>query len=87
MSYTVPPGQIIMKIIANTLTTVLRGLIRFYQLALSPYMQHSCRYRPTCSQYSIEAIQRYGPLKGTYLALRRIIRCHPFSKGGFDPLP
>ena len=66
---------------------VLRGPIRFYQLAVSPMMPPACRYYPTCSNYAIEAIDKYGPLKGGWLAVRRILRCHPFRPGGFDPVP
>ena len=62
-------------------------LIRFYQKNISPMHGPCCRYLPTCSQYALEAIQKYGALKGGYLALRRILRCNPFSKGGYDPVP
>lgn len=63
------------------------GLIRFYQLTISPILPASCRYTPTCSQYSIEAIKKYGPFKGSYLAFRRILRCNPWGGHGHDPLP
>ena len=63
------------------------GLIRFYQRAISPYFPACCRYTPTCSQYALEAVRKYGALKGGYLALRRILRCHPFHPGGYDPVP
>ncbi|MEO7041095.1 MAG: membrane protein insertion efficiency factor YidD [Gemmatimonadaceae bacterium] len=66
---------------------ILRGPIRFYQLAISPMMPAACRYYPTCSNYAIQAIDKYGPLKGGWLAVRRILRCHPFRPGGFDPVP
>lgn len=63
-------------------------LIRTYQLTLSPRFSHgSCRYTPTCSQYAIEAIEIHGIFKGTLLAIRRILRCNPFFKGGWDPVP
>ena len=66
----------------------LLGAIRFYQRSISPFFPARCRFRPTCSAYAYEAIQKYGALKGTYLALRRILRCHPFYKGDiFDPVP
>ena len=61
--------------------------IRFYQRHISPTMSPSCRYLPTCSRYSHEAVQRYGLAKGGWLALRRLLRCHPFSAGGYDPVP
>lgn len=62
-------------------------LIRVYQYAISPLFPPSCRYVPTCSQYAVEAISKYGILKGSYLAMRRIARCHPFHPGGYDPVP
>ena len=63
-------------------------LIRFYQDAVSPWFPARCRFRPTCSAYAYEAISRYGALKGGWLALRRLLRCHPFYKGNFfDPVP
>ncbi|MGI6097549.1 MAG: membrane protein insertion efficiency factor YidD [Dethiobacteria bacterium] len=61
-------------------------IILFYQKLISPLKRPSCRFYPTCSQYSLEAIQRYGALKGCYLFLKRILRCHPFHPGGYDPL-
>ncbi|MBC8318778.1 MAG: membrane protein insertion efficiency factor YidD [Desulfobulbaceae bacterium] len=60
--------------------------IRIYQVALSPLFPRSCRFTPTCSQYAIEAISEYGPGRGLYLAIRRILRCHPFNPGGYDPV-
>lgn len=66
---------------------VLRGPIRFYQLAISPMMPAACRYYPSCSNYAIQAIDKYGAMKGGWLAVRRILRCHPFRPGGFDPVP
>ena len=63
-------------------------LIRFYQCAISPYYPARCRFRPTCSAYAYEAVSKYGALKGGWLALKRILRCHPFSKRDyFDPVP
>jgi len=66
---------------------VFIGLIRFYQLAISPILPASCRYTPTCSQYSLEAIKKYGPFKGGYLSIRRILRCNPWGGHGHDPVP
>ena len=67
---------------------ILLGLIRFYQRHISSHTPASCRFRPTCSAYAYEAIQKYGALKGGYLALRRLLRCHPFYKGNpYDPVP
>ena len=63
-------------------------LIRFYQLAVSPYFPARCRFTPTCSQYALEAVERYGAAKGGYLVLKRLLRCPPFYKGNFyDPVP
>ena len=61
--------------------------MRFYQLAISPLLPPSCRYTPTCSQYMIEAINEWGALKGTWLGLKRIGRCHPWGGHGHDPIP
>jgi len=61
--------------------------IRFYQVYLSRLKPPTCRFRPTCSHYAIEALQRYGFVRGLYLALKRIARCNPFTPGGYDPLP
>ena len=67
---------------------IVIGLIRFYKVALSPYKGRSyCNYVPSCSQYAIEAIEKYGPLKGGFLSIKRILGCHPFAKGGYDPVP
>jgi putative membrane protein insertion efficiency factor len=63
------------------------ALIRFYQGAISPHLGQSCRYTPTCSQYGIEAIIKYGAFKGTFLAVKRFLRCHPWGKHGHDPVP
>ncbi|MDP4086281.1 MAG: membrane protein insertion efficiency factor YidD [Bacillota bacterium] len=62
-------------------------LIRFYQIVISPLKPPSCRFYPTCSHYGLEAVQRFGALKGGYLALKRILKCHPFHPGGIDPVP
>ena len=62
-------------------------LIRGYQLVVSPLLPPSCRFTPSCSQYALEAVNRHGALKGSWLAARRLARCHPFHPGGFDPVP
>lgn len=66
---------------------VLIGLVRLYQGALSPYLPNACRYSPTCSQYMIEALQKHGPIRGGWLGLKRIGRCHPWGGHGHDPVP
>lgn len=66
---------------------ILLALIKFYRTAISPHTKPSCKYIPTCSEYGLEAIERFGALKGTALTVWRIIRCNPFSKGGYDPVP
>ncbi len=65
---------------------VIIFLITFYQKAISPWLPRSCRFYPTCSQYAKAALKKYGFLKGSWLALKRVSRCHPFNEGGYDPL-
>ena len=68
--------------------TLLLAMIRFYQKHLSPRKRRpTCRYTPTCSQYALTAVERYGALKGGAMALRRLLRCNPFCRGGYDPVP
>ncbi|MDL4839555.1 membrane protein insertion efficiency factor YidD [Aquibacillus rhizosphaerae] len=62
-------------------------LIKFYQKVISPIKPPTCRFYPTCSQYGLESIQRFGALKGGYLTIKRILKCHPFHPGGMDPVP
>lgn len=62
-------------------------LIRFYQQAISPHFRSSCRYTPTCSQYYIDAVKKHGPFKGSYLGIKRLMRCHPWGGHGYDPVP
>ena len=78
----------IFKLISKAINYILIGMIKFYRKYLSPMKRTChCRYIPTCSQYAVEALQKYGPLKGSYLAIRRILRCNHFHKGGYDPVP
>jgi uncharacterized protein len=69
------------------LTTLLILPIRFYQGAISPMLPPTCRYTPTCSAYAVEALQTWGPLKGSWLAIKRIASCHPWGGHGHDPVP
>ena len=69
------------------LSLPLLALIEIYRRAVSPLLPPSCRFYPTCSAYALEAIERYGPLKGCGLAVKRILRCHPMNPGGYDPVP
>lgn len=62
-------------------------LVRAYQLLVSPFLPPSCRFHPSCSHYAVEALERHGPIRGTWLAVRRILRCHPWHPGGHDPVP
>ncbi|WP_081658146.1 membrane protein insertion efficiency factor YidD [Pontibacillus halophilus] len=66
---------------------LLLGSIHIYRKWISPMTPPSCRFQPTCSQYGYESIQRFGAIKGSYLAIKRILKCHPFHPGGFDPVP
>ncbi|MBK6336820.1 MAG: membrane protein insertion efficiency factor YidD [Betaproteobacteria bacterium] len=67
--------------------TLLLALVRGYQYFLAPMLGSNCRFAPSCSNYALEAIAKYGAIKGTWLALRRISRCHPYHPGGYDPVP
>ncbi|HED04901.1 MAG TPA: membrane protein insertion efficiency factor YidD [Candidatus Fraserbacteria bacterium] len=69
------------------MSLLLAGLVRGYQLLISPLLPRSCRYYPSCSEYARQAIGKYGPLRGGWLALRRLLRCHPWHPGGQDPVP
>lgn len=66
---------------------ILLAMIKFYQAAISPYTPKHCKYIPTCSQYGVEAIERFGAIKGTALTVWRFLRCNPWSRGGYDPVP
>lgn len=69
------------------LSQIFMGIIRFYQAAISPFLGAKCRYTPSCSAYGLEAIRKYGPLKGGWMALRRIVSCNPWGGHGYDPVP
>lgn len=76
-----------MNVLKKIVSLPFLALIKLYQIAISPLFPPSCRFYPTCSAYSYQAISKYGPFKGVYLAFRRILRCHPNNPGGFDPVP
>ena len=72
---------------SDLLTWLLILFIRIYQRFISPLTPPSCRFTPTCSQYALEALRKYGPFKGSWLALKRLLRCHPLGGSGYDPVP
>lgn len=76
-----------MNPISRALSACLIGLIRVYQVTLSPLIGPSCRFEPSCSRYAVACLSTHGPLRGSWLSLKRIARCHPFHPGGFDPPP
>ena len=69
------------------LKTIFTGLIRIYQMAISPYLGQNCRYEPSCSTYAIQALDKHGVLKGSWLAIKRIVSCGPWGGHGYDPVP
>jgi len=71
----------------STAAGILTSLVRGYRRYISPLLPDSCIYEPTCSEYALEAIQKYGAAKGSWLAFKRILRCNPFHRGGYDPVP
>ncbi len=75
-----------MQTIVSFLKKTLLAIIKFYQRFISPFLPRSCRFYPTCSSYTRQAIEKYGLLKGSWMGLKRILRCHPFNPGGFDPV-
>ena len=79
--------NLILQIIHDFFVLLLVAPIRFYQRFISPLTPPACRFTPTCSQYAVEALRRHGPVKGLYLAVRRILRCHPWGGSGYDPVP
>lgn len=83
----VPNPESRVSSVLRVLAWPLIMLVRGYQLFLSPLLPPACRYTPSCSAYAVEALQRHGALRGSWLAARRIARCHPFTPGGYDPVP
>ena len=82
-----PLGRSFARLLALGAVFPLILLVRLYQVTLSPFLGRQCRYEPTCSAYAIDALREYGPRRGLLMAARRILRCHPFVRGGYDPVP
>ncbi|MBK7433321.1 MAG: membrane protein insertion efficiency factor YidD [Chitinophagaceae bacterium] len=76
-----------MKILLTILSFPFIVLIKLYQWIISPWMGQKCRYTPTCSQYGVEALKKYGPVKGLWLTFKRVSKCHPWGGHGYDPVP
>ena len=77
----------IKKYINTLASSIIIAFIKLYQFTISPFLKTNCRYLPTCSEYSITAIKKYGTINGLYLSLKRILSCHPFGGHGYDPVP
>ncbi|RJP33041.1 MAG: membrane protein insertion efficiency factor YidD [Actinobacteria bacterium] len=71
----------------RTVQHAIKAVIRAYQILISSWLPPTCRFYPSCSQYMLQAVERYGPVRGTWMGLRRLARCHPWNDGGYDPLP
>lgn len=79
--------MVILKFIRKLIATILIIPVVLYKYLISPILPMSCRYTPTCSEYTIEALKKHGPIKGLYLSIKRIISCNPWGKSGYDPVP
>ncbi|MDY3974484.1 membrane protein insertion efficiency factor YidD [uncultured Veillonella sp.] len=77
----------VLHYIIYTINILLIALVQVYRYGISPLKPKSCRFYPTCSTYTLEALRKYGPFKGSYLGIKRILKCHPWHKGGYDPVP
>jgi uncharacterized protein len=75
------------NLMARTINAILMGVVRAYRFFLSPWLGSACRFTPTCSLYALQALDQHGPAAGSYLAARRLLRCHPMCAGGHDPVP
>lgn len=76
-----------MNSLSRAVARILSLPVLFYRAAISPMLPPSCRFTPTCSEYALEALKKHGPVKGSYLTIRRILRCHPWGGSGYDPVP
>lgn len=76
-----------LRIIKKGIVSILVAFVKFYKLTISPWTPQSCRHVPTCSSYAIEALQKHGPIKGLWLSIKRVSRCHPWGTSGYDPVP
>ena len=76
-----------MDIFIRTIISILIGVIKSYQVMVSPFLKGSCRHMPTCSQYAIDSIKQLGPIKGIYVSTKRLLRCNPYGTSGYDPVP
>lgn len=85
--YAIVYMDIFFKVVIRLVRTILIGFIRIYQKLISPLKPPTCRFYPTCSHYGLEAIKRFGAIKGSWLTVKRIVKCHPFHPGGFDHVP
>lgn len=74
-------------VVNRILNLLFMGLVRFYQLCISPLFPPTCRFTPTCSEYALQALRKYGPFKGLWLTMKRLSRCHPWGGSGYDPVP
>lgn len=77
----------IVSLLKRGFTALLVGLVKFYKVAISPWTPSACRHVPTCSSYAVEALQKHGPLKGLWLSIKRVSKCHPWGTHGYDPVP
>lgn len=80
-------SQRLLGVVKRILALPFILLVRFYQVCISPLKPPCCRFTPTCSQYALEALRKHGPIKGSYLTIRRLLRCHPWGGSGYDPVP
>jgi putative membrane protein insertion efficiency factor len=75
------------RALSRGVSVVLIGCVKLYRVMISPWLRPSCRFEPTCSRYCMEAIDRHGPVVGLWLGIRRVLKCHPWNRGGYDPVP